>query len=276
MSNAGKAFSILAILFSVVSAGLGFMLASQNSQRGSQLVAAESALRSVSGVPFAASVLEDTSQPAAGIKRVSDKLKSTTTALNETKTTLDDTKKKLVNAEAKSSDLESKLASKDGQLKKTKSELASAKSSLASVEKELKGMKDVLKGRPVEKVVADLEQRSEDLEVLRAEKKVVEDAMAKLERENQRLQGLETRRKEQVAPLGLSGRVVAINKDWNFVVLDVGKNDELVEGIPLTVYRGDELVGKIKTVSVEDKTAVADILPEWTQGEIQIGDKVLF
>jgi len=67
-----------------------------------------------------------------------------------------------------------------------------------------------------------------------------------------------------------------MNKAWNFVVLDVGEQNQLVEGVDLTVYRGNSLVGKVRTVSVDDETAIADILPEWTKTEIQIGDQVLF
>ena len=76
--------------------------------------------------------------------------------------------------------------------------------------------------------------------------------------------------------MDLSGKVVALNKSWNFVVLDVGKDNKLNEGVDLAVYRGDLLIGKVRTVSVDATTAIADILPDWTKSEIQVGDKVLY
>jgi hypothetical protein len=97
-----------------------------------------------------------------------------------------------------------------------------------------------------------------------------------MKKDLERLQELDRLRSESKAPLELSGKVLAINKAWNFVVLDVGKDDKLVEGVDLTVYRGETLIGKIRTVAVENNTAIADVLPEWTKTEIQVGDKVLF
>jgi cell shape-determining protein MreC len=76
-------------------------------------------------------------------------------------------------------------------------------------------------------------------------------------------------------PPGVSGRVTAVNKNWNFVVLNVGQKQNVVEGGELIVYRGQKMIGKVKVVSVESNSSVADILPEWAQSDLQTGDEVI-
>ena len=84
------------------------------------------------------------------------------------------------------------------------------------------------------------------------------------------------RRKEGKMPPGLTGHVLAINSDYNFVVIDVGENQGVVSSAQMIVYRDGVLLGKIKITSVEPSISVGDILPEWKKGEIQEGDTVIF
>lgn len=76
-------------------------------------------------------------------------------------------------------------------------------------------------------------------------------------------------------PPGLKGRVVAVDPKWDFVVLDIGGNDGLVERGEMLVSRDGKLVAKIRVTSVEPSQAVANILPEWKQAEVMEGDVVL-
>ena len=75
-------------------------------------------------------------------------------------------------------------------------------------------------------------------------------------------------------PKGLHGRVVVVNKDWNFVVLDIGSRAGLVPNAEMLVHRGDLLIGKVLVSGVTRDLAIADIRPEWQQMQIQEGDFV--
>lgn len=77
---------------------------------------------------------------------------------------------------------------------------------------------------------------------------------------------------------GLKGSVVAVDGKWDFVVLDVGSNQGAKERGTLIVRRGDKLVGKVRLVTVEENKSVANVLPEWRQGNVAVapGDAVLY
>ena len=98
---------------------------------------------------------------------------------------------------------------------------------------------------------------------------------------------------EGAAPAGpgVKGTVVAVNSKWNFVVLSLTDDfmHELLgpelsgqlAGAELMVKRSgkpEKFITKVKLVSIskEKKLAVADILPSWSQGEVQEGDAVSY
>ena len=76
--------------------------------------------------------------------------------------------------------------------------------------------------------------------------------------------------------IALSGKIVAFNPTWNNVILDLGKNDQVVEGLTMVVYRGDKMIGKLKTVTVDAQTSVADVLPGTPASAIEVGDQVVY
>lgn len=75
-------------------------------------------------------------------------------------------------------------------------------------------------------------------------------------------------------PKGLHGRVLLVNKDWNFVVLDIGSKAGLVPNAEMLVHRGDQLVGKVLISGVTRELAIADIRSDWAQSQIKEGDFV--
>jgi cell shape-determining protein MreC len=77
---------------------------------------------------------------------------------------------------------------------------------------------------------------------------------------------------------GLTGKVVAYNPGWNFVVLNIGDKAGLKAGVQMVVLRGGNMVGKLKVTSVEPSTAIADVLPgTLARGDsVQPGDSVVF
>lgn len=277
MSNSGKVFLALAIVFSLVTAVLGFMVAQQRSQFASQLADVESTLKSSpDAISYTANFKANANEPAATLERLNSAFQKAVTELSETTGQLTETRERLTKVEAESQRLTTDITSAKRDLETKTTEFNKAEASLKQVQSELQTMKDQLGGRQLQVVLDDLKVNQERLQILAAEKKIIEDSMARLQLDLNRLQELDRLRAERVAPMELNGKVLAINKSWNFVVLDVGKDSRLVVGVDLTVYRGDNLIGKVRTVSVDASTAIADILPDWTKSEIQVGDSVLF
>jgi len=73
-------------------------------------------------------------------------------------------------------------------------------------------------------------------------------------------------------PAGFNGRVVSVNKENNFVIVDVGANSGISLGNTLAVYRGAKFIGKLKVIQVRTDIAAADITEQSI--EIQAGDTV--
>lgn len=277
MSVIGKIFIGLAIVGSLVSAGGGFFLASNKSKYAGQLASVENSLRAPgSPVKYNADFKTNTAEPAASISRISKVYTDTVDELNTTKSSLEETKSGLTDSQAKVAQLTTEVTSTKKSLEEKTAALSKAETELKNSSEQLASMKDKLGGRDLDNVLTESAQVKEKLQVMESEKKLIEDTLMQRTAQIEDYKKLEDLRKRNEAPLDLSTKVVAMNKAWNFVVLDVGAENQLVEGVDLTVYRGDALIGKVRTVSVDEETAIADILPEWTKAEIQVGDQVLF
>lgn len=73
----------------------------------------------------------------------------------------------------------------------------------------------------------------------------------------------------------LKGRIVTINKEHNFVVIDIGRQDGVGIGNKFNVYRGTAFLGSIEIIQARDRIAAADI-KDLTEGmSIEINDTVV-
>ena len=76
-------------------------------------------------------------------------------------------------------------------------------------------------------------------------------------------------------PQNLHGTVTAVDAQFDFVVLDIGESQGAREHGELIVSRGEKLIGKLRILDVKKDHSIANILPDWKQGEIQTGDLVI-
>lgn len=76
-------------------------------------------------------------------------------------------------------------------------------------------------------------------------------------------------------PAGLKGAVTVVDPKWNFVVLNVGGDQSVLEGGELLVNRNGKLVAKVRVSSVQKSSCVANVVPGWQLGEIIEGDVVI-
>jgi hypothetical protein len=129
---------------------------------------------------------------------------------------------------------------------------------------------------PVEQVrnrLAELTRMRDANEALAEEKKVL---IRKVNTLQARVDYFE--RDKEVAPdlpPGLRGKVVAVDPQWGFVVLDIGGDQGLVERGELLVSRDGKLVAKVRVTTIEPKRAIANVLPEWKQADVIEGDLVM-
>jgi hypothetical protein len=76
-------------------------------------------------------------------------------------------------------------------------------------------------------------------------------------------------------PATLKGQVVVSDPKWDFVVLNIGENQQVVPDAELLVNRNGRLVAKVKVTSVQKDRCVANVVPGWKLGELLEGDLVI-
>ncbi|MFH2145837.1 MAG: hypothetical protein ABII75_07430 [Candidatus Omnitrophota bacterium] len=75
-------------------------------------------------------------------------------------------------------------------------------------------------------------------------------------------------------PAKVEGQVLVVNKEFDFVVVNIGEKDGIKESEVLEVYRGTKLLGRVQVERIYDTMSSAVILKEFTKDEILEGDIV--
>ena len=75
-----------------------------------------------------------------------------------------------------------------------------------------------------------------------------------------------------IASPGFNGRVVSINDENNFVIVDIGETQGIRLGDALSVYRDSKYIARLEVIQVRKDIAAADIKDQWSQ--IRIGDVI--
>jgi len=176
------------------------------------------------------------------------------------------------------------------ELAKTQAELAQTKADLDTARKEIASLNERIAQKETE--LAGLQQKIGEIETQMADlNRTIEDRkaqIAKIEAEKVEINDENQRLEVELArylndpnivkqmPKGLSGSIVVVNPDWNFVVLDIGTREGLVNNAYMLVHRADQLIGRVRITNAQDHMAIADIQGEWVSAPLQEGDRVLY
>lgn len=193
--------------------------------------------------------------------------KDTQTKLEATTTELNTTKEQLTEATTKAEEATKKLATTEDTLKKTEADRDSARNDLAAWKAlgvPLESMRATLNS------IKDVTAKNEAIEL---EKKVLERKVSRLDN---RIKLLTQEDYEVPLPPGLTGKVLVADPKYDFVVLDIGGNQEVQQGGKLLVNRNGKLIAKVIIKSVEPTRSIANVMPGWKLGDIMEGDQVLY
>ncbi len=72
----------------------------------------------------------------------------------------------------------------------------------------------------------------------------------------------------------LKGKILVVDPKWDFVVLDIGMDQGVLEDGELLVSRDGKLVAKVIVRSVEKDRCIANVMAGWKLGEVIEGDEV--
>ena len=181
------------------------------------------------------------------------------------------------------SGLKTKTETAEKALAETKAELETKSVRLATLEKQIEEVMKTPGGVPPEEMAKTIEQMRNDLTKAQAEaqdqKQLAESLAAQSRQKEEALASSQSevnRYRANVTRQGLTGRVLAVNPGWNFVVLSVGDKQGAATGSTMVVTRGGEAIGKARITSVEPSTSIADLIPgSFRKGvSVQPGDVV--
>jgi len=72
----------------------------------------------------------------------------------------------------------------------------------------------------------------------------------------------------------LRGKILVVDPKWDFVVLNIGQDQGVIDNGELLVSREGKLVAKVIVRSMEKNRCIANIMPGWKLGEVIEGDEV--
>ena len=224
-----------------------------------------------------------------GVKR---DLSATKATLTKTRTELDGTKKDLADTKQQLDERVADLAKAKTELDNAQRDLAKANADveaktkeMAAIQAQMKALEGSVGDVPVNQLAAKIKELSDSNTRLTTElneAKQVADTLNERVRAQEEQIATKTREVDAYRNVtvrqGLSGRILAYNPGWNFVVLSIGDKAGLKSGVQMIVTRGNQMIGKVRVTSVEPNTAIADVLPGTVaRGQsVQAGDTVIY
>jgi len=159
-------------------------------------------------------------------------------------------------------DLEVKLVTAQDDMKKMQAQLNDLSAKKTELETKVKEFEEKSKGVELGTIVVNPEgaNTKEQLEEKKAAAKPVKEKPAK-------------KQPKQAAPV--EGKVLVVNKDYNFVVINLGSKDGIKIGDVFTLYHGNSILTDVKVEKVHDAMAAAGIASLNIKEQIAEGDKVI-
>lgn len=195
------------------------------------------------------------------LKQTEKDLADTTDRLNTTSNELVATKGTLAERVAEVAQLKETVSQKEQQIAQLDGQINELKTAKADLESQVKDRDD------------KIARHEETIKDLKGE-------VASWKEDNKRLEAelsgclYPDGRQAYMRP-GTAARVVKVNDDWNFVVLNLGSNEGARPNAMMYVHRGEQLVGRVRLAVVNSGMSIAEIDRDWAQGQIQEGDFVV-
>ena len=189
---------------------------------------------------------------------------------------------------AKVAQRESDAANVETQLSKIENEKADLQTKLQASESVITNLQQQLEekqpssanpGAPsAVELQAQLDDARQQLESAEREKIFLSEKLQSVQRRSSQLEEEKKRRAVAGGKVGVRGTVLAVNKAYNFVVLNLGGRHGVELHSEMVVLRDGAFIGKIRISSVEPATAIGDIITSSLARGVQVqpGDIVIY
>lgn len=210
--------------------------------------------------------LEATLQAKAAVQ---EELEETTAAKQDLETTVDEI---TAQAQALAREVEAEKAAK-----------RSVTAQLGAKVKEIEGLRRSLQAERAEKTaltqgLTELTQGKKDLQEQLEQLKVAKESLEKrlkvvLRKSGVRLEKIVVKPEEAKTP-SVDGEVLVVNREFDFVVINLGFDHGLDIGSVLEVFSGEQVLGKVQIEKIYGNMSAATILPESQKDLIREGHSV--
>lgn len=274
MSKAVKPLIILIFLLSIAALVLGSMLYGQREVVKGRTQKLESAAQQIAAniqyTGFNPTALQDYEKMDQQLRPLGDAAKAQRQELTQTKSTLGEVETKL--QETKESLATTTTANEELGTKVTQLE-----TQVADTLQQLEQARILLAQRSTSQGTSQVQGTTGEIAALMDEHKRLQRDFDDLMVAYEELEAQAGRdpSNPNVIVSDVEGRVLIVNPDWNFVVIDVGFRDDLQDNVVLLVHRDKVPIGKIRTNRVEKNMSVAEIITRWDDSGVMSGDIVV-
>ncbi len=220
--------------------------------------------------------------------QLTTKLGQLNSDLEEAQQNLETAEQELATAQSSNNQVSASLSLAQESLRRSNTEVERLNAQFESKKAELEEfamLEMKLQGRRPDTVRAEFEglvmrrdQKRQELDQVRTE---IVSINTNVEKNEARIGDLVVREKDRRAKIALNGMeadVIAVNREYGFVIVNVGSDLGVSSDSSLLVQRGVDRIGRLRIVSVEPKVTVADIIPGTISpgAQIMVRDKVIF
>ncbi|MDD5669924.1 MAG: hypothetical protein PHE58_07860 [Candidatus Omnitrophica bacterium] len=208
--------------------------------------------------------------------------------LKNSKTDIDKLKTDLTQAEAQKLEMNNLVNDMKMSLEKEKVAKVELEGKIAQAQDELKQLKaniDDISGQKtkLEEMVKDLRNQVSQVDLGKIvvnpaeSEETPESKVSEKSKTASKKKGKAASSQESKQPVsgGMEGKILVINKDYSFAVINLGSKDGVKIGNTFAVYHKDAYVGDVKVEKIHDSMSAAGFMSEDLKGKVVEGDKAV-
>lgn len=227
-------------------------------------------------------VLEERFQELSSLKiQLEAKLKEQERLISELQLKIQESKLEIEKLKKALESEEKEKEESKAQIEQLKVDLEIQKNSRTDTEKKLTQAQDDLKKLEAQLKILESRKSELELKVKELEAKSQEVELGKIIVKPESLSDKpdyladQPLKDEVVSIPTLEGKILAVNKDYNFAVINLGTNDGLGPGDIFSVYRDSKYLGEVKLEKVNDSMSAAAFLSADLRDKVSQNDRVV-
>ena len=110
--------------------------------------------------------------------------------------------------------------------------------------------------KQIAKLTDDLAKMTAERDQLKKQAELLSMPKPKAKDPNAPVEAIE---KMEEVKVELTGKILEVNEEWNFITMDLGK-DQVVQGLKMAVNQNGSYIATVKITKVEDRVCCAEVI----------------